>query len=81
MIDQEFIRKLSQQAAGLFPAAAEARARVEASLQSLLQDSLSHLPLASREELLVQRELLERARERITVLETRLAELEQRLQS
>lgn len=81
MIDQEFIRKLSQQAAGLLPAAAEARARVEASLQSLLQESLSHLPLASREELLAQREHLERARQRITELEARIAELERRLQA
>ena len=78
MIDQEFIRSLSRKAAGLFPAAEAARTRVEAELQTLLQQSLGHLPLASRRDFEAQQALLERANERIAVLEARLAELEKR---
>lgn len=79
MIDPEFIRSLSHKAAGLFPPADKARARVEAELQTLLQQSLGHLPLASREAFIAQQERLERALERIAMLEAKLAELEQRL--
>lgn len=79
MIDQEFIRSLSRKAAGLLPAADKARSRVEAELQTLLQQSLGHLPLASREDFIAQQERLERAQERIATLEAKLAELERRL--
>lgn len=79
MIDQEFIRTLSQKAARLFPAADKARARVEAELQALLQQSLGHLPLASRDDFVAQQALLQRANERIALLEARIAELEKRL--
>jgi BMFP domain-containing protein YqiC len=45
-------------------------------LRALLQSSFARLDLVTREEFDVQRQVLSRAREKITQLETRLAALE-----
>lgn len=79
MINQDFIQNLSRKAADLFPAAGKARSKVEAELQALLQQSLSRLPVVSREELAAQQAVLERANQKIAELEQQLAELEKRL--
>ena len=49
---------------------------VEKNLRALLSATFAKLDLVTREEFDVQREVLLRAREKITQLETRLAELE-----
>ncbi len=51
-------------------------ADVEKNLRALLSATFAKLDLVTREEFDVQREVLLRAREKITQLETRLAELE-----
>jgi BMFP domain-containing protein YqiC len=79
MINQEFIQNLSRKAADLLPAAEKARAKVEADMQALLQQSLSRLPVVSREEFAAQQAILERANQKIAQLEQQLAELEKRL--
>lgn len=79
MINHDFIQNLSRKAADLFPAAGKARSKVEAELQALLQQSLSRLPVVSREELAAQQAILERANQKIAELEQQLAELEKRL--
>lgn len=49
---------------------------LEKNLRALLASSFARLDLVTREEFDVQREVLKRAREKITQLETRVAELE-----
>ena len=51
-------------------------ADVEKNLRALLSATFAKLDLVTREEFDVQREVLLRAREKLTQLETRLAELE-----
>ncbi|HTQ77832.1 MAG TPA: accessory factor UbiK family protein [Burkholderiales bacterium] len=69
---QELRRRLSE-------ALAASPARdLERNLQALLTAFFERFELAPREDLEVQRKLLERARERLTALEARVAELEAR---
>ena len=51
-------------------------ADVQKNLRALLQSTFAKLDLVTREEFDVQREVLLRAREKITHLEARLAEIE-----
>ena len=51
-------------------------ADVEKNMRALLSSTFAKLDLVTREEFDVQREVLARSREKITQLETRLAELE-----
>jgi len=51
-------------------------ADVQKNLRALLQSTFAKLDLVTREEFDVQREVLLRAREKITQLEARLAEIE-----
>lgn len=52
---------------------------LEKNLRMLLSATFSRLDLVTREEFDVQRELLGRTRERLALLETRIAELESKL--
>lgn len=61
-----------------FLAASPAR-DVEKNLRALLGAAFARLDLATREELDVQARVLARTREKISALETRVAELEARL--
>jgi ubiquinone biosynthesis accessory factor UbiK len=76
MINNEFLQSVSRRAAELFPAAAEARAKLESELYSLLQLSLSKLHIVTREEFDAQCAVLAKANQRIAELEQRLASLE-----
>jgi ubiquinone biosynthesis accessory factor UbiK len=76
MINNEFLQSLSRKAAGLFPAATEARAKLESELYALLQLSLSKLHIVTREEFDAQCAVLAKANQRIAELEQRLAEME-----
>lgn len=78
MLNQEFLRSLSNRAAALFPAAESARAKLEQELYALLQTSLGKLHLVTREEFDAQREVLARASARIAELEARLDQVEKR---
>lgn len=51
---------------------------LEKNVKAMLASALTKLDLVSREEFEVQRELLNRSRERLEALEARLAELEKR---
>jgi ubiquinone biosynthesis accessory factor UbiK len=53
-------------------------ADIQKNLRALLQAQFAKLDLVTREEFDVQREVLLRAREKITQLEARLAELERK---
>jgi ubiquinone biosynthesis accessory factor UbiK len=66
-------------AAGLPGALGALRHEVEGNFRAVLQGAAGRLDLTSRTEFEVQCKVLERARERIEVLEARIAELEARL--
>jgi BMFP domain-containing protein YqiC len=51
---------------------------VQKSLKAMLSSTFSRLDLVTREEFDIQAKVLERTREKLTSLETRLAELETR---
>ncbi|CAL1240678.1 accessory factor UbiK family protein [Candidatus Methylocalor cossyra] len=55
------------------------REDLEKNFQAILQASFARMNLVSREEFEVQRAVLARTRERLEQLESRLAELEQRV--
>ena len=76
MIDNDFLQKLSARAAGLFPAAEAARAKLEKELYALLQTSLGKLNVVTKEEFVAQTRLLEQARAQIAALEIKMAALE-----
>jgi BMFP domain-containing protein YqiC len=76
MIDKAFLQELSARAAGLFPAADAARAKLENELYGLLQSSLGKLNVVTKEDFVAQARLLEQARTQIAALEGRMAALE-----
>ncbi|HWK54140.1 MAG TPA: accessory factor UbiK family protein [Hyphomicrobiales bacterium] len=76
MIDNDFLRSLSTKAAALFPAASEAREKIEQELFTLLKSALGPLNLLSRDEFETQMQVLTQAEARISELERRVAELE-----
>jgi ubiquinone biosynthesis accessory factor UbiK len=78
MLDNEFLRSLSARAAALFPAAETARQKVEQEMYSLLQSTLGKLNIVTREEFDAQQRVLEKATQQITMLEVKLAVLEQK---
>jgi ubiquinone biosynthesis accessory factor UbiK len=51
---------------------------LEKNVKALLSSSLARLDLVTRQEFDIQREVLQRTREKVEVLETRVAELEAR---
>ena len=65
--------------AGLPAAVSGMRAELEATFRAVLQGTAGRFDLTSRSEFDVQAKVLERARARITELEARMAQLEQRL--
>ncbi|MEX2365431.1 MAG: accessory factor UbiK family protein [Pseudohongiellaceae bacterium] len=79
MLNQDFIRNLSQRAARLFPGATAMQQEIEAKMYALLKDSFERLNLVTREEFEAQLQVLERAQQTITTLEARVQELEQQL--
>ena len=52
---------------------------IEKNLRALMTSGLARLDLVTREEFDVQREVLARAREKLSALEARIAELEEKL--
>jgi BMFP domain-containing protein YqiC len=76
MLDKDFLEDISARAAALFPAAENARKKLQAQLFTLLQGSLGHLNLVTREEFEAQVRVLEKASERIGQLEKELQALQ-----
>jgi BMFP domain-containing protein YqiC len=76
MIDQEILKGLSSKLADLLPMASQARQKVEAEMQQLLQRSLSQLHIVSREEFQAQLQILQQAQLRIAELEQKVEALE-----
>ena len=76
MINQKFFDEVSMKIRDLL---ANSPARdVEKNLQAMLASLFARLDLVTREEFDVQSEVLARTREKLTRLEAKLAELEQR---
>jgi BMFP domain-containing protein YqiC len=74
MPEPKFLQDLSAKVSELI-AASPAR-DVEKNLRALLSSAFGKLDLVTREEFDVQREVLARARQKLTELEARIAELE-----
>ncbi len=77
MIQTRLLEELSTRI-GDFLAASPAK-DVEKNLRALLSAAFARLDLATREELEIQARVLARTRERLSELETRVAELEAKL--
>lgn len=77
MIGVQSIDQLAQRLAELVPpGVAQAREDLEANFRDVLAHGLRRLDLVTREEFDVQRMVLTRTRERLELLEKRLAEME-----
>ena len=79
MLNRQFLDDLSQKITHLLPQAAEIGEDVKSSLRQLLQNSFSELNLLTRDEFQASEHALQRARERVIVLEQTIAELEQQV--
>ena len=77
MSDAKFLDDLSAKFSALL--AASPAKDIEKNVRALLGATFSRLDLVTREEFDIQRELLARTRERLVLLETRLAELEAKI--
>ncbi len=77
--DPRIIDDLARRLAGTVPESVVALRRdLEQNFKGVLQSQLSRLDLVTREEFDVQAAVLARTREKLTALEKRLAELEQK---
>ena len=77
MIDVHVIDQLAHRLATLVPPGlAQAREDMESNFRDVLAHGLRRLDLVTREEFDAQRAVLDRAREQVTQLEKRVAELE-----
>lgn len=74
MLNPKLLDEMSARVSALL--AASPAGDVEKNLRALLSSVFAKLDLVTREEFDVQREVLSRTREKLTALETRVAELE-----
>jgi hypothetical protein len=74
MLNPKLLDEMSARVSTLL--AASPAGDVEKNLRALLSSVFAKLDLVTREEFDVQREVLSRTREKLTALETRVAELE-----
>jgi BMFP domain-containing protein YqiC len=81
-IDNQAIRDLAEKLASAVPdgnSLATMRTDIERNFRGLLAGAFERLDLVSREEFDVQRKVLERTREKLTLLEAELQRMEKRL--
>lgn len=78
MLDPKLLENISAQISAAL--AATPAADIEKNLRALLAAQFAKLDLVTREDFAVQKELLARSRERLAVLEAKLAEIEARRQ-
>ncbi len=80
MLDNESINRLSDRINQLLPPQLQqVKADFDSSLKTLLQQQLSELEFVSREEFDIQNRVLQKTRAKLETLQTRLDELEQKL--
>ncbi|MCF8179379.1 MAG: accessory factor UbiK family protein [Sulfuritalea sp.] len=79
MLNPKLLDEMSARVSSLL--AATPAGDIEKNMRATLSGVFARLDLVTREEFDVQREVLSRAREKLVVLEARLAELEARSQS
>ncbi len=78
-MDRKFIEDLARRLTETVPPGVRAlQADMERNFRALLESGLGRMNLVTREEFDVQSRVLERTREKLEALETRLAELEAR---
>jgi hypothetical protein len=80
MIDNQTINQLSDKINELLPPGLQqVKSDFDARLKSLLQQQLANYEMVSREEFDIQARVLQRTREKLELIESRLKELEQTL--
>lgn len=72
----ELARKLAESVPGMKGSVSTLREDLERSFRALLDSTFERMELVTREEFDVQRKVLERTREKLAALETRLADFE-----
>ena len=78
MIDNQTINRLSDRITEVLPdGLQQVKSDFDRRVKDLLQQQLSRYEMVSREEFDIQTRVLQRTREKLETLETRLAELEQ----
>jgi ubiquinone biosynthesis accessory factor UbiK len=77
MINNKFFDEMSERLAQV--TASGPAADLDKNLRAMMASLATRLNLVTREEFEVQREMLARTREKLSALESRVAELEQRL--
>ncbi len=81
MLDNESINRLSDRINQLLPPQLQqVKSDFDARLKTLLQQQLSELEFVSREEFDIQSRVLQKTRAKLETLQTRLDELEQKLE-
>jgi len=78
-MDKHLLDELSAKLAGMMPAANELRQETRAKIEQTLKHGLKELDVLTREEFDAQVRALGRAQQRITELETLIADFESRL--
>ena len=78
-MDKRLLDELSARLAGLMPTANELHQETRAKVEQTLKHGLKELDVLTREEFDAQARALGRAQQRVTELETLLADLESRL--
>ncbi|MCP4996145.1 MAG: accessory factor UbiK family protein [Gammaproteobacteria bacterium] len=78
MIDPKLLDDLAKRMAGSVPTGVQVLQQdIQKNLRTALEAGLSHLDLVTREEFDIQREVLQRTRQKLEALEKQIAELEQ----
>ena len=78
-MNKRLLDELSARLAGLMPAANELRQETRTKVEQTLKHGLKELDVLTREEFDAQARALDRAQQRVTELETLIADLESRL--
>lgn len=79
MLDNTFLRELSERIAQLIPAADNLRLEARTKIEQTLHSALSELNVLTQEEFESHSQALQRAEQRVVELEAVVAELESRL--
>ena len=80
MLDNQTINRLSEKIHQLLPPGLQqVKSDFDARLKTLLQQQLANYEMVSREEFELQQRVLERTREKLEAVESRLREIEQSL--
>ncbi|GEM_PF-238627 len=79
MLDNDFLKSLSQRLTAMLPMAAELREEIRTKIEQQLQTSFAKLDLLTRSDFDSQTAALERAEQRVAELEALLVNLDARL--